>query len=228
LGTPTSGALLTPVSTKPGQSHSHAATRWLTTTTAVHGFPLLIVNTRPELETDALVTRLDTALQLIAQYQPRRYRKLRQTIARFVVRRYPCRGAFFPDTGTCLIELTFLGNLQMHESQIAACVIHEATHARLARVGRVVSGPAAERICRNAELQFGRALPEGQRVIARAEESLALPDDGVAPDIDWHFASRRVAAVDLAAGPLPTWLKRLIAKRKKLRLSDVGLDDPGA
>jgi hypothetical protein len=55
-----------------------------------------------------------------------------------------------------------------------------------------------ERICRRAELDFGRALPPelGAPVVERALASLELADAEVAPSIDWNEAMRRQQAVD--------------------------------
>jgi hypothetical protein len=58
-----------------------------------------------------------------------------------------------------------------------------------------------ERLCRRAELEFGYALPTslGAPVIERAQQSLEMPDEQVAPEIDWAEAQRRQNAVDDAA-----------------------------
>ena len=55
-----------------------------------------------------------------------------------------------------------------------------------------------ERICRRAELDFGRSLPSGlgAPVVERAVASLQLADAEVAPSIDWNEAMRRQQAVD--------------------------------
>jgi hypothetical protein len=57
-----------------------------------------------------------------------------------------------------------------------------------------------ERICRRAELDFGLAVPDGAPVVQRAQESMALADDEVAPRIEWAEASRRIAEVDRREG----------------------------
>ena len=178
------------------------------------------MNTRWNIETDAVLRRLDAALALIRTYRPRQYRLLKRDVAGFVVQRYACRGAYFGHSRTCLVELTFLANATMSNAQIAASIVHEATHARLDRLGLPLSGPAAERACRRAEIAFGRAVPDGAAVIARAEESLALGDDDVAPDIDWALAQSRVAAADLRALPIPEGLKRTLAKKRGLPLDE--------
>ena len=130
----------------------------------IHGVPVRIDNTRPDIRTEDVVARLTAALDLIAAYAPRRYRRLRQDIAGFVVERFACRGAFFPDRRECLVELTFTVNPRHSLGEIAASIVHEATHARVAhRCGALplAQRPREERLCRQAELEFGLALPDG-------------------------------------------------------------------
>lgn len=165
----------------------------------VHGLPVRIVNTCPDIVTDDVVGRLNAALDLIATHVPRRYRRLQQDVAGFVVERFACRGAFFPQSREVLVELTFTVNPQHKLPEIAASILHEATHARVARV----CGPRSaaqrtkeERLCRRSELELGLALPHGEVVVQRALASLALADQEVAPTVDWAEAARRVAEVD--------------------------------
>jgi hypothetical protein len=165
----------------------------------VHGLPVRILNTRPEIRTEQVVERLTAAVELIAQHAPRRYRRLRRDVSGFLVQRFACRGAFFPDTRECLVELTFTVNPRHGLPEIAASIVHEATHARVARMcrTRAPDQPAREeRLCRRAELEFGLAVPEGGVVVQRARDSLALADREVAPAVDWAEAARRVAEVD--------------------------------
>jgi hypothetical protein len=168
----------------------------------VHGFPVRILNTRPDIETEQVVQRLTAALDLIATYAPRRYRRLRRDLAGFVVERFACRGAFFPQSRECLVELTFTVNPRHGLPEVAASIVHEATHARVARMCRTRSPEQharEERLCRRAELEFGLALPDGAVVVQRARDSLALADREVAPAVDWAEAQRRVAAADAQA-----------------------------
>jgi len=168
----------------------------------VHGLPVRIVNTRPDIETEHVIQRLTAALDLIATFAPRRYRWLRHDVAGFVVERFACRGAFFPQSRECLVELTFTVNPRHGLPEIAASIVHEATHARVARMCRTRSPEQharEERLCRRAELEFGLALPDGAVVVQRARDSLALADREVAPAVDWAEAQRRVAAADAQA-----------------------------
>jgi hypothetical protein len=168
----------------------------------VHGLPVRIVNTRPDIATEDVVRRLNAALDLIATYAPRRYRRLRQDFAGFVVERFPCRGAYFPESRECLVELTFTVNPRHELPEIAASIVHEATHARVARTcgARTAAQRAKEeRLCRRAELELGLALPDGDVVVQRALNSLELADQEVAPTVDWAEAARRVAEADARA-----------------------------
>lgn len=168
----------------------------------VHGLPVRILNTRPDIRTPEVVQRLSAALDLVARYAPARYRRLRRDLSGFVVQRFACRGAFFPDTRECLVELTFTVNPQHGLPEIAASIVHEATHARVAAMcrSRQAERHREERLCRQAELELGLAMPDGAVVVRRAQESLTLADRDVAPVVDWAEAARRVAQVDDEAG----------------------------
>lgn len=168
----------------------------------VRGLPVRVVNTRPDIATDHALERLGQALDLIATYAPRRFRRLQHDIAGLVVCRFPCRGAFFPEQRECLVELTFTVNPRHSIAEIAASIVHEATHARVARMCgslRPEQRAREERLCRQAELEFGLSLPDGDVVVQRARDSLALADQDVAPSVDWAEGARRVAAADARA-----------------------------
>ncbi|HEY2067604.1 MAG TPA: hypothetical protein VGG84_16740, partial [Gemmatimonadaceae bacterium] len=170
----------------------------------VRGFRVLVENTRPDIETPRVLARLDEALALIERWQPWRLAHLRRDVKQFLVVRYPCRGAYFPQTRTCMTELTFLARTDITAAPVAASILHEGMHARTYAMGlRYQSRDTAreERICRRAELDFGEALPPslGAPVIQRARESLELSDQEVAPEIDWAEAQRRQEAVDRGA-----------------------------
>lgn len=163
---------------------------------------MTVSNSRPDIATDQVIGRLTAALDLIREFAPHRWRRLRRDLSGIVVQRFPCRAAYFPDARACLIELTFLAHPQINAAQVAASIIHESIHARIHAAG-VVRAEALhareERLCREAELEFGRVVPGGEPVVARALESLSLADDDVAPTIDWGEAVRRVEAADQIA-----------------------------
>jgi hypothetical protein len=172
--------------------------------TTLHTIPVTVENTRPDISTEDVLDRLNEALALIARYQPWRLRHLQRDLDEIRVVRFPCRGAWIPDEGACVTELTFLNRRDITAAPVASSIIHEGMHARVDRMGvnRYARDRAREeRLCRRAELEFGQSLPPelGAPVIQRALESLALADQEVAPTIDWNEALRRQNEIDRRA-----------------------------
>lgn len=170
----------------------------------LRGVPVTVENSRPDIATADVLARLDEALALIEQYQPWRLRHLRRDLDEIRVVRFPCRGAWIPDQGACVTELTFLARRDITAAPVASSIIHEGMHARVDRMGvsRYSRDRAREeRLCRRAELEFGQSLPPelGAPVIERAVQSLALEDYDVAPAIDWSEALRRQNEIDRQA-----------------------------
>ena len=170
----------------------------------VRGFEVIVENSRPDIATSDVLARLGEALELIERVQPWRMAHLRRDLAGFLVTRYPCRGAYFPDARACMTELTFLARRDITAAPVASSIVHEGMHARVHNRGvREESRDLAreERICRRAELDFGLALPPelGAPVVERARASLELADEEVAPAIDWSVAMARQEAIDRAA-----------------------------
>ena len=170
----------------------------------IHGFQVLVDNTRPDIQTPAVLHRLEESLELIDQYQPWRLRHMRRDLNGFVVMRYACRGAFFPADRVCMTELTFLARTDITAAPVAASILHEGMHARVHATGVDAESrdrAREERICRRAELDFGLSLPAslGAPVVERAVASLQLADGDVAPTIDWAEAKRRQDAIDAEA-----------------------------
>lgn len=172
----------------------------------VRGFSVLVENSRPDISTRDVLARLDDSLALIERYQPWRLRHLERDLKQFLVARFPCRGAYFPDERTCMTELTFLARRDISPATVASSIVHEGVHARVDRMGvrrEMRDRAKEERLCRRAELEFGRALPDelGGPVIERALGTLSLADEEVAPEIDWNEAFDRQQTVDQAARP---------------------------
>jgi len=176
--------------------------RLVTSRHTVRGFPVTVVNTRPDIQTAEVVGRLGNALALIEQHTPHYARHLRRDFAGILVQRYACRGAYFPDTRLCMVELTFCVNDTITEAQIAATILHEGMHARLHALGfplEMQDRARQERFCRKAEIEFGRLVPGGDAIVGRAFQALALEDQDVAPAIDERLAAERVARADARA-----------------------------
>ena len=131
------------------------------TTHQVRGIRVTVSNTRPDISTGEVIDRLDRALGLIDQYTPHYGRRLRRDLSGIRVERYACRGAFFPDERSCLVELTFAVHPEISEAEIAATILHEGMHARLHALGLPLEQDRArqERFCRRAEIELGMRVP---------------------------------------------------------------------
>jgi hypothetical protein len=169
----------------------------------IRGFQVEVINERPDIKTDDAIRRLDAALALIDLHAPERLGWLGQDVARIWVRRFPCRAAFYPEPRACLVELTFLVNPRHTAAEVASSIVHEGVHARVAAGRGIPLRPASkaeeERLCRQAELEFGLSLgdePGADVVVERARQSLILADQEVAPEIDWSLAAKRVEEAD--------------------------------
>lgn len=176
----------------------------------VRGIPVELNNSRTDINSDEVISRLNDALELIERYQPHHFRRLSFDIRAIRVERFPTRGAFFPEERVILSELTFLARRDITAAPVASSILHEGVHARVHAFRSKTSGgqpwhslaadsqAREERLCRRAELEFGRRLPVelGMPVIERAEASLKLTDSDVAPVINWSLAQARVGEID--------------------------------
>ena len=194
-----------------------------TQTRTLHGIPVEVLNQRADIDTEVLFERTGAALAMIAASDPRRFRRLARDLRVIQVRRGFTRGAYYHDGRRCVLDNTFVANPAFEPVEIAACIVHEAMHARIACMGvkrRPEQLPREERMCRRAEVAFAERAPGGERVLARAAPALELADDDVAPSIDFAEVQRRVLAADLAAMQAPRWLKRWIARRNGIALPE--------
>lgn len=168
----------------------------------VRGIPVVVNNTRPDIDTSDALARIDRTLALIQRYVPHHFRHLQRDFAYILVERFACRGAYFHEQKACLVELTFSVNPAFSDAEVGATILHEAMHARLHNLGfplEMEDRARQERFCRRAEIEFGELVPGGDRVVERATLTLAQSDEDVAPVIDPRLAARRIAEVDREA-----------------------------
>lgn len=168
----------------------------------VLGIPVVVNNTRPDIDTAQVLARLDRTLSLIERHVPHHFRHLKRDFSFIVVERFACRGAYFHEQRACLVELTFTVNPSFTDAEVAATILHEAMHARLHALGfplEMEDRARQERFCRRAEIEFGLLVPGGERVVERATWTVEQSDDDVAPSIDSRIAAQRIAEADRAA-----------------------------
>ena len=159
---------------------------------------LRVTATPSEKQPDAahLFAQVDAALALVERHQPWRLAHMRRDVGVVWVRLYPvCRAAFEPAERVCLLDSFFVHTFTPQE--IGASIVHEGVHARVNACGlsRAETLGREERMCRRAELWFGRAIPDGGVVVRRATAMLALDDDALhIPPAELAAAHARGAA----------------------------------
>jgi hypothetical protein len=172
------------------------------TRATVLAIPVIIENTRPDIDSADVLARIERCLALIQHHVPHHFRHLARDFNFIISKRFACRGAYFHNERACLVELTFTVNPEFTDAEVAATILHEAMHARLHQLGfplDMEDRARQERFCRRAELEFGALVPGGENVVARARQTIELADEEVAPEIDPELAAARIAAVDRAA-----------------------------
>ena len=167
----------------------------------IEGFHVVLENWRRDIDSEDVLARFRESLALLEQVQPWRVAHMRRDVLHFWIVRQPVRGMYLPSQRVVMTELTFLARRDISPAVVAASILHEATHARIHGMRlrpESWNRDREERICRRAELEFGRALPssDGRPVIERAELSLAQPSGALDFEIDWTRANREMATID--------------------------------
>jgi hypothetical protein len=120
--------------------------------------------------------RIEQALGLIKTYDPIRYRRLLRDLERVWALMIPYNlGQFEESLWACKLDQRFVLDEATTVEQIAASIVHEATHARLARCGIGYDEPIRHRvelICVRSEMAFATRIPDGNSVWDEAERSL--------------------------------------------------------
>ena len=185
--------------------------RWNTASFESHGIHIWITTDTTWGTHAELFARVDAALALIAQHQPWRLRRVRLDIRHIWLYRQPSfRASYRHDARACVLDTYFVAK---HPPEaVAASIVHEAVHGRLAKRSFERTTTWEERVCRRAEVSLGRALPNGAAVVARAQ---AVVDQGDAADytIDWDEVARERRRTSVRESLLPEFMKRWLLAR---------------
>jgi hypothetical protein len=148
----------------------------------MHGIEVWVMNDHLHASTDAMFGKVAAALDLVAAVQPWRIGPMRRDFSRIFVRQNTGVRALFDLDRSCVLDTYFVAKFT--PAQVGSSIVHEGVHARLRRGGRRVPADLIaweERLCRRAELGFGLRVPDGEAVVERARNALALSDADVAP-----------------------------------------------
>src|SRR5687768_8663852 len=145
----------------------------------------------------AILQRVEQALGMIRNYDARRYRRLRHDLSRIWVRLLPSyRASFSASARACQLDSRYVRNAVVTVEELATCIVHEATHARIAHCVpyRPELRQRIETVCRRQELTFAHRLPNGAAIIARTTDWLAAPPSSEFWT-DAAFQQRRVEGI---------------------------------
>ena len=170
---------------------------------------------------DVLLDRVDAALVLIKVHDPVRYRRMLGDLNRICITYLPGpTGQFISRTRTCELDRRFVLREGTTPDLIASTIVHEATHARLHRIG--IGCPEAlrgriEDLCVRQQWVFAARSPNGAQAMAWAERYLNAPQ----PDFSDQALRARAdkglgALLEEEAGLSPKWAGRLLASIKWL------------
>lgn len=131
---------------------------------------------------DVPLARIHDALDLIRTHSPRRYERIKREVRRVVI--IGAGGSeYWPQVGG--IALTRAELTSESPEEVAFAIVHEATHARLWKMGIPYARALRERIehvCVRAEVAFAQTLPDADRWVAEIQRQLTTPwwtDDAI-------------------------------------------------
>jgi hypothetical protein len=108
------------------------------------------------------IQRIEDALRLIERCAPLHYRRIKNNLARIWVHLVPHgAGCYLRSLNACLLDERIVASETTTVEWIASAIFHEATHARLEKLGIRYDEAVRkriERICARRELDFARHL----------------------------------------------------------------------
>jgi hypothetical protein len=170
----------------------------------VHGVRIVDLIVREE--ESAACWDVESAIEVIRQHDPARLRRLLQDV-RYVVVTHTAgsAGEYREDVRAILLDASNVGK-QTPEA-VAMVIVHEATHARLWRmgVGRFHDRGRIETACVRAEIDFARKIAGTERLIWGAEAKLATRY--------WEGPRPQDAERYLKRLGFPRWARRILGTR---------------
>jgi hypothetical protein len=125
---------------------------------------------------EQVLSRVEDALHLIKGHDPLYFARVLKNLERVWVRLLPNAGACYQrSVNACVLDERYVLSETTSLEQIAAAIIHEATHARLERWGIDYDEklrPRIEAICLRRELAFATRLPHGAQLREQLVQTL--------------------------------------------------------
>jgi hypothetical protein len=197
---------------------------WVSLATArgrtVHGVSIRLGPVLNEAIGTRAIAVVESALDLIAQHDPRRMSRIARDIRWIWVQRTAyAAGYWIQDLRVCVLDREYVTAADTATWMIAATIVHEATHARLFRHNIPYVEPARARIeaiCDAQSVDFARRLPGGESFArwilqSRPVDSTHWSDE----KLDRRMSEAKPIELDairkeIEDASLPVWLKNLL------------------
>ena len=179
-------------------------------------------------DADAILQRVEQALELIRSYDARRYQRIGQDLSRIWVRLLPGdRANFNASARACQLDSRYVWDATVTVDDLATSIVHEATHARIDRCVpyRTELRQRIEIACRRQELAFAHLLPNGAAIIARTMDWLTAPPSmEVLSDpafeqrrVEGTFKALRYLGVPRAVVAIVGWVHKNLVTARRFR-----------
>jgi hypothetical protein len=167
------------------------------------------------------LAKLKAALDIISRFAPHRIVLMRRQVKWiWVFDTSPYLAEWHGDLQACILDRDYVRSAQVSVEQIAASIIHEATHARLESFGIQYNEQRRsriERLCAKSELWLAERFPDGKKVAEAAKSKLLMDDSFWTNDAfeDRNLeALRELGKQSWVARLLAKWCQRILAKRR--------------
>jgi hypothetical protein len=166
------------------------------------------------------------ALNLIAEHDPRRMKRMARDLRWIWIKRSAFAPAFsYTSTKVCILDREYWAEQDNPAALLAAVLVHEATHARLFAHGIEYVESARARIeglCDAQSVMFARRLPDGESVVRRLERRSVDPEVWSDTTLDRRMLESKQVELDamladIENAELPTWVKKLLQKWTRAR-----------
>lgn len=158
-------------------------------------------------QAERIFHKVEAALRLVDTYAPELYDRLCSDV-RYIQFSEASGGHYIVGTATCRIGIDFA--MRVNDLELAMMIVHEATHARIAKEGLKYSPDHREEIerrCVDAEITFAARIPDSQHAVQKVRDLLRTKW--------WETStSDTQMASELTGRGIPEWLvKRLVSRR---------------
>lgn len=175
----------------------------------VQGLPVGVVT--GSFEAEAAFDRIAAGLDLLACHQPPILARLRQDAQGILVWETESSSAvasWHYGVKLIIVDARFLCDPETTPANIAATLVHEATHARLDRFGYAPENRArVEAVCFRRERAFARRLPDSNALVGEIDRQLQRDPSYWADD-----AHVQRVVDELTRRGVPAWLIRTIQR----------------